>query len=137
MKMQTFKAIIKDSFPQITQITQILLVFLLIGCGETAVFSPTPTPIPTETAVLLPTAVNNTPTISPSKTPEPTPIATQTPVSTVTPLPEGQSIGDPYAPELGNMGYDVTHYNLLMALDPAVTNIDATVIIEGVVTSPT
>ncbi|MCP4417090.1 MAG: M1 family metallopeptidase, partial [Chloroflexi bacterium] len=47
------------------------------------------------------------------------------------------SIGDPYAPELGNMGYDVTHYNLLMALDPAVTNIDATVIIEGVVTSPT
>jgi hypothetical protein len=49
---------------------------------------------------------------------------------------DGLSIGDPYAPELGNAGYDVTHYTLMMALDPAVENIDATVEIRGVVTAP-
>lgn len=29
----------------------------------------------------------------------------------------GQSIGDPFAPELGNTGYDVTHYDLALKFD--------------------
>lgn len=32
--------------------------------------------------------------------------------------PPHASIGDPYAPELGNLGYDVQHYTLALTLDP-------------------
>ncbi|MCB9010090.1 MAG: hypothetical protein H6656_22420, partial [Ardenticatenaceae bacterium] len=94
-----------------------LLVLLLIGCGETAVATPTPiqnTPI---------TQVVATPTLVPSPTAVPSPPPPVTP----TPPVEGLSIGDPYAPELGNTGYDVWQYELIMALDPAVENIEATV----------
>ncbi|MCA9943396.1 MAG: M1 family metallopeptidase [Anaerolineales bacterium] len=103
-----------------------LLVLLLIGCGETAVATPTPiqnTPI---------TQVVATPTLVPSPTAVPSPPPPVTP----TPPVEGLSIGDPYAPELGNTGYDVWQYELIMALDPAVENIEATVHISGVVTAP-
>ncbi|MBK8903405.1 MAG: M1 family metallopeptidase [Anaerolineaceae bacterium] len=108
---------------------QIFLIWgiLLVGCGETAV--------PTSTAALpLSTPVSQlepTPTLFVS----PTAVATQAPEPTATPQPDGLSIGDPYAPKLGNAGYDVTHYTLIMALDPAVENIDATVEIRGVVTA--
>ncbi|MEK6220657.1 MAG: M1 family metallopeptidase [Chloroflexota bacterium] len=52
-------------------------------------------------------------TISPSA-----PAATTTPKPTAVVYPNG-SIGDPYSPELGNLGYDVTHYNIKIYLDPA------------------
>ncbi|MCA9920432.1 MAG: hypothetical protein KC445_20895, partial [Anaerolineales bacterium] len=99
---------------------------LLVGCGEEAVATPTPIqnePIPTTAA---------TPTLIVEATAVPT-----TPPQATATLPfAGLSIGDPYAPELGNLGYDVTHYDLIMALDPAVENIDATVQISGVITDP-
>ncbi len=130
MKMQAFKVKVKDRHPQICRWrslrSQIFLIFLLIGCGETAVLTPTPI-FNTPTSQILPT-----PTLAPG----PTAVPTNTPPPTATSLPEGLSIGDPYAPELGNTGYDVSHYSLQLALDPAVTNIDATVQIEGVVTQP-
>ncbi len=49
----------------------------------------------------------------------------------------GQSIGDPYAPELGNTGYDVKHYDLDLKFDfdtptmTGVATIDAESTIEG------
>jgi len=118
---------------------------LLVGCADMAVI-PSPTPIAANTAravstptsafttsaaaapssgeTATPSALNATPTLkaadaSPTP-PEPTPFA-----------PSLTSIGDPYTPELGNSGYDVQQYVLQMALDPAVTNIEATVTIEA------
>ena len=38
----------------------------------------------------------------------------------------GMSAGDSYMPELGNSGYDVTHYTLQSALDPATEYVEAT-----------
>ncbi|MCB8980826.1 MAG: M1 family metallopeptidase [Ardenticatenaceae bacterium] len=107
---------------------QIFLIWgiLLVGCGQTAV--PTATPLP-NTPV---SQMEPTPTLIAS----PTAVATQPPPPTATPQLDGLSIGDPYAPELGNAGYDVTHYTLSLSLDPAVENIDATVEIRGVVTAP-
>lgn len=125
MKMQAFKAKVKKSYPQISQI---FLILLLIGCGETAVPTATPTPIqntPTRPVVATPTLV-----------PSPTAVPSATPPVTPTPVFEGLSIGDPYAPELGNVGYDVADYNLVMQMDPALENIEATVHISGVVTAP-
>lgn len=101
MKKQAFKARIKKRNPQacgelsrtITQIAQIFLFFgmLLVGCGETAVPTPTATlPSSTPVSQLVPT-----PTLIVS----PTAVASQTPEPTATPEPDGLSIGDPYALE--------------------------------------
>ncbi|WP_420645768.1 M1 family metallopeptidase [Candidatus Leptofilum sp.] len=132
MKMQALQAKVKKDNPQILKITQIFLIlgFLLVGCG--ADDAATPTPIQVEA---IPT-IAATPTLFPEPTAvPPTPLNT-TPDATA-PLPfAGLSIGDPYAPELGNLGYDVLEYDLIMALDPAVENIDATVQIGGVITAP-
>ena len=139
MKMQAFKEKIKDMNQPISQIKKIkssilVLVLLLVGCGQTAVSTPTPILSTPETAV------ESTPTSAfaqtPTPIPSPTAVPSETPLPTVTPLPEGRSIGDPYAPELGNTGYDVTQYRVQMALDPAEINIAAMVDIEGVVTKP-
>ena len=46
----------------------------------------------------------------------------------------GRSIGDPYAPELGNTGYDVQRYTLRLALDPAVETIVSVAAIDAVAT---
>jgi len=70
---------------------------------------------------------------SPTAPPEdsPTPAATLPPVEGVA---GEQSIGDPYIPELGNTGYDVQHYVLRLALDPAQTEVEGLVTIEAVAT---
>ena len=124
MKKQVFIERVKNLQIIPTVAMFIALVFLMVSCGGTAVSTPTP-------ILTTPTSLAEaTPTLFPSPTAEPTDL----PPPTVTPQPQGLSIGDPYAPELGNTGYDVTHYTLQMALDPAVTNIDATVFIAGVIT---
>lgn len=46
----------------------------------------------------------------------------------------GRSIGDPYIPELGNTGYDVQHYTIRLALDPAQKYVRGTTTIEAVST---
>lgn len=47
--------------------------------------------------------------------------------------PEHASIGDPYAPELGNQGYDVQRYTLALALDPTQPrDVCGTVTIEAI-----
>jgi aminopeptidase N len=53
-----------------------------------------------------------------------------------TALPQAgtRSIGDPYTPELGNLGYDIQHYTLHLALDPAQTYVDGAATIEAIAT---
>jgi aminopeptidase N len=82
-------------------------------------------------------------------TPPPTPATLAQEFPTAPPLPPGEhplaempaippagvagadSIGDPYAPELGNAGYDVQHYRLALAVDPAAAQITGTVTISA------
>jgi aminopeptidase N len=45
-------------------------------------------------------------------------------------------VGDPYFPELGNGGYDVEHYDLVLAYDPASGRIDGTTTITAKTTEP-
>ena len=52
----------------------------------------------------------------------------------LTPQAGQRSAGDPYAPELGNSGYDVQHYTLQLALDPAQIHVEGTVAISALST---
>jgi aminopeptidase N len=78
--------------------------------------------------------ITNTPTIQPSLTPTPTTIPTNTP--TPEPVSGGASIGDPYAPELGNTGYDVQKYIVRLQLDPSMTILKGDVSIFAQVNEP-
>ncbi len=117
-----------------------VIAVLLLSCS---VFQPrTPTappslpatatrkPIPTSAPTSLPTV-----TLAPSATLHPS--AAPSPAITLQVTSEnqlqgigGRSIGDPYTPELGNTGYDVQHYTLKLALDPAVKSVQAEADIE-------
>ncbi len=47
--------------------------------------------------------------------------------------PAGASgLGDPYYPALGNGGYDVTHYDIDLTVDPDTAELDATTVISAV-----
>src|ERR1041385_7785544 len=48
-----------------------------------------------------------------------------------TPVAGAQSIGDPFAPELGNTGYDVTHYDLALKFDQDRGTLDGVVAIDA------
>lgn len=78
-------------------------------------------PVTPQTAVATPTLW---------QTPAPAaPTAAPTPTLT---LFSGQpSLGDPFAPNLGNTGYDVHHYDLQLAVDPAVGTVEGIVTIEA------
>lgn len=52
----------------------------------------------------------------------------------LTPQAGGRSLGDPYAPQLGNTGYDVQHYLLQLALDPAVDQVQGAATIDAIAT---
>ncbi|HEX2979720.1 MAG TPA: hypothetical protein VHO48_05620, partial [Anaerolineaceae bacterium] len=73
-------------------------------------------------------------TLQPTRTPESSAGGTVAP----NPQPVGvageRSIGDPYAPELGNTGYDVQMYTLRFAIDPAEINLAAHATIEALST---
>lgn len=107
MKMQVSRAKIKVIG---------FLVFLLVGCRGGDV-----TPSPPGTAAPSP---ESAPTSVPATPSEPAPVG----------VAGSRSIGDPYAPELGNSGYDAQRYTLQLALDPAVENIAGTVSIDAVAT---
>ncbi len=69
------------------------------------------------------------PTLSPGT---PTPV----PSPTLALMSGSPSIGDPFTPDLGNTGYDVQHYDLQLAIDPASATIVGTATLEGVTTMP-
>lgn len=106
-----------------------LIISISLGCKlaqpiatPTAIASPTPNP--TATNPPLPAAI-------------PTPLATLSgsPQPTTQPSTNPLSAGDPYAPELGNSGYDVQRYRLRLTLDPATAFITADVIITATSTA--
>lgn len=100
----------------------IMLLIVLIGLSSCNIisieFNPyTPTLSPTD---------NHTPTSSPSPT--------HTPISAYPQWAAADDgiINDPYAPELGNDGYDIKHFDINISLDPAQKYkvLDASVIIS-------
>jgi aminopeptidase N len=106
----------------------IFFVLLLGGCGGTTTQMPLSTDVPETTTQ---ETVETEPTLAAPETdsdqelpvetavpPTPSPTGTtgETVVSEV--VAGGRSIGDPYAPELGNTGYDVQRYTIQMSLDP-------------------
>ncbi|MCB9134590.1 MAG: M1 family metallopeptidase [Anaerolineales bacterium] len=109
----------------------LILILVLPSCAQA------PTPLPS-TSTPLPATATTLPTETPTLTPSPAPTETHTvtPLPTETPLPQigAHSIGDPYAPELGNTGYDVQHYNLQLTLDPAQVYVDGAATIEAIAT---
>src|SRR5690606_30739341 len=109
---------------------------LLGGCR------PIPT-IPAPTTPASPTAAATPVAEEPTQTPENRATATPgpggTPASAMPAQPRagvagGESIGDPYIPEIGNTGYDVQHYTLAFELDPATQQLRATATISATVT---
>ena len=98
------------------------LIILAAACAgrETAV-SPTPI-IPDDNVVLA----APTPTLATSAGDGPQPQPTIPTNGGV-----GDSIGDPYIPELGNTGYDVQQYILQLALDPASPQVQGTTRIQA------
>lgn len=109
-----------------------LIIIISLGCklaqpqATPTVFLP-PTPNPTATSLALSTEI---PTI-------PAPDATQTQSAQPTSVQSSNplSAGDPYAPELGNSGYDVQKYNLKLTLNPATAFIAADVTITATSTA--
>jgi aminopeptidase N len=79
-------------------------------------------------------------TASPTQQASPAPSSTSLPTALPSETPQPQageaSIGDPYAPELGNSGYDVQHYNLQLNLDPSRAVVDGVVTIQSTGTLP-
>ncbi len=101
----------------------------------------TPTTVPSPTA-MAPTAIkNNVPKTAPVETP-----ATAVNKPTVAPLPITDTqpenaadhgaigLGDPLYPNLGNGGYDVQHYDIVLDVDPDQNSISGTVTIDAVTT---
>ncbi|MCL4266475.1 MAG: M1 family metallopeptidase [Anaerolineae bacterium] len=105
----------------------VVMVGLLVGCGfgEGPIVEGDPAPRVTITPTSLPTAVN---TAVPANT------TTSPDTAVVADIVAGErSIGDSYAPELGNTGYDVLRYTIQLNLDPALEyELDGAVIIDAV-----
>ncbi|MBN1485280.1 MAG: M1 family metallopeptidase [Chloroflexia bacterium] len=83
------------------------------------------------TPQVQPTATAAAPTARPTIAAKPTlPPPSATPAETIR-HPQNLSIGDPYAPALGNGGYDAQRYVLRLALDPQTRRFEARAAIEA------
>jgi aminopeptidase N len=112
------------------------IIILLLISSAVAACSRTPKPVPPTRILAMRTQAARA---SPSPLPDPTGTPSPTfpappPTSSATPPPTwGEpSAGDPYAPTLGNSGYDVQHYHLDLELDPGVTYVRGTTTIQAV-----
>lgn len=140
MKMQVLLAKIKQVAAGRWQVTSGLLLatcYLLLGCTTTSTTLPTPivgAEVPT-TAVSI-----STPTLVASSDLLPTATLSALGVVEVeeeTAVLPNRSIGDPYTPELGNLGYDVQAYTIQLTLDPAEPRVQrGATTIDLVVTEP-
>ncbi len=112
--------------------TLIALTLALSGCapGATPLAPATlfPTPSPTSAMATVPPATQ-TPA-SPSASPDP-PTSSPAPSPSPTASRGSPSAGDPYAPALGNGGYDVLHYHLELDLDPGATFVHGATTIQA------
>ena len=120
---------------------RLCFLFILVSCGPVR-----PEAIPTaigesaEESIPAETAVPEQPTTSLQPTPtlalESELTATESVEIAPTAIPILTSIGDPYAPELGNLGYDVQVYDIQLAIDPTLATIEGGVQITAVATDP-
>ena len=83
---------------------------------------PLPTPLPTSTLKVIPAT--------------PIPADTPSPLQAGKPVFGGRSAGDPYAPDIGNTGYDVQHYHLNLWLSPPDQQIRGVVVIDALSAVP-
>ena len=83
------------------------------------------------TPLITPQAGAPTPTLWQSATPAP---PTPAPTPTLTLFSGQSSLGDPFAPNLGNTGYDVQHYDLQLAVEPVAATVEGIVTIEATTT---
>src|SRR5262245_63220974 len=58
-------------------------------------------------------------------------LATATPVDAVDFVPGSAGLGDPYFPNAGNGGYDVTHYALTLGYEPSTNQLTGTAVITA------
>ncbi len=97
------------------------MVLFLAACGTplTRTAAPETTGVPATALPQVESQATPLPEISSTGPPATeTPAPTQAPTSTPTASRGLPSIGDPYAPALGNSGYDVQAYDLRLRLDP-------------------
>jgi hypothetical protein len=121
-----------------------LAFFLTLAC---AVIRPASTPVPQSTpsppgapAVSTPLPALTTP-VAPTHTGEPTqappltqPSTTEMPLQPPYGASGGDSIGDPYIPELGNTGYQVDQYTLSLDISPQRNFLAASAVISATAT---
>ena len=112
------------------------------GQSETAL----PAPTTAETATETPTATTSPSTTTAAPAPTTTAPAVAkwvTTSTTVAPptaeeqtlLPPGAGAGDSFYPWLGNSGYDVTHYDLMLDVDPDANAVDGITTVHAVSTT--
>ena len=110
--------------------------------GETALPPPTTAEVVAET----PTAATSLPTTTVAPAPATTAPAVTEPATTSTTVapppaeeesapPPGAGAGDSFYPWLGNSGYDVTHYDLVLDVDPDANTLDGIATVHAVSTS--
>ena len=92
--------------------------------------------VPSTTAAPPPTTALPVPTTTVAEPEEPTTSTTTLPAvpedeSTASP-PPGAGAGDSFYPWLGNSGYDVTHYDLWLDVDPVANTIDGLTTVHAV-----
>src|SRR5262247_2607488 len=61
-------------------------------------------------------------------------LATATPVDAVDFVPGSAGLGDPYFPNAGNGGYDVTHYALTLGYEPSTNQLTGTAVLTATAT---
>ncbi|MDT8305837.1 MAG: M1 family aminopeptidase [Anaerolineae bacterium] len=116
---------------QVRLVLGIIVISLFSGCSMAGAVDQGD-PVAASSALSPPTAT--VPAATPTLAVEPSPTAAPEPTPTI-PLFSGQpSIGDPFTPDLGNTGYDVQHYELDLALDPAARHVEGSTTIQAVTT---
>lgn len=84
------------------------------------------------------TTATNAPTTAAPPVTEPVATSTTAPALAAeqeTEIPPGAGAGDSFYPWLGNSGYDVTHYDLVLDVDPEANTLDGTTTVYAVSTS--
>lgn len=110
-----------------------LLFLWLAGCNRVELPTPTITPMPATPTLRSPEILPPTPTLIVAE-PTVTPLPPPTPILNF--VVGDDSMGDSFTPELGNTGYEVQHYILQLAIDPAVAMVSGRATLNILTTSP-
>ena len=101
------------------------LLLVLAGCSSGGGIAPVASAATTTGAAATTTSTGTTAVV-------PTTITTATTAALVA---RGPGLGDPYFPDLGNPGYDVTHYLVDLAVDPIGNTLAGEVVITAAATA--